>query len=60
MISCQSTAQREFENALSYLTHFRLVHLFLEGETPIQMFYKKMDDRGILVNPKVLTGEEMN
>ncbi len=28
-------------------------------ETPIQMFYKKMEDREILVNPNLLTGEEI-
>jgi putative transposase len=29
-------------------------------ETPIQMFYKKMEDRGIITDPSVLTGEETN
>jgi putative transposase len=28
-------------------------------ETPIHMFYKKMEDREALVNPAALTGEEI-
>jgi len=29
-------------------------------ETPIEMFYKKMEDRGIITDPSVMTGEETN
>ena len=28
-------------------------------ETPIHMFYKKLEDRGVVVDPSVLTGEEI-
>jgi len=28
-------------------------------ETPIQMFYKKLEDKGVLTDPAILTGEEI-
>jgi hypothetical protein len=28
-------------------------------ETPIQMFYKKLEDRKVLADPRALTGEEI-
>ncbi len=28
-------------------------------ETPIQMFYKKVEDREALIDPSILTGEEI-